>query len=169
MKKFNLHQLSPIESYEHSVHGMARADHKNSATCTDCHGSHNLLRSSERESKLFWQNIPQTCGKCHENIAQTYSRSVHGTAVAEGIKERERALQVIGKTAQLRFREVLESLPESEAKTKGWALTEGDPADKEVYFIERTKSGNRWYHLGSALILGDQIAAVTRPTSRFLR
>lgn len=87
MKKFNLHQLSPIESYEHSVHGMAGSDNKNAATCTDCHGSHNLLRSSDRNSKLFWQNIPQTCGKCHENIAQTYARSVHGTAVAEGVKD----------------------------------------------------------------------------------
>ena len=87
MKKFHLHQLSPIESYEHSVHGMASAENKNAAICTDCHGSHNLLHSSERESKLFWQNIPQTCGKCHENIAQTYARSVHGTAVAGGFKE----------------------------------------------------------------------------------
>lgn len=88
MKKFNLNQLSPIESYEHSVHGMVNeGDGSSAATCTDCHGSHNLLRSSERESKLFWQNIPQTCGKCHENIAQTYSRSIHGTAVADGVKD----------------------------------------------------------------------------------
>ncbi len=87
MKKFNLQQLSPVESYEHSVHGMASADNENAATCTDCHGSHNLLRAADRTSKLFWQNIPKTCGKCHENIAQTYARSVHGTAVADGIKD----------------------------------------------------------------------------------
>ena len=88
MKKFGLHQLAPIESYEHSVHGLANLeDGSTAATCTDCHGSHNLLRSTEPESKLYWKNIPQTCGKCHENIAETYSRSVHGMAVSEGIKD----------------------------------------------------------------------------------
>ncbi len=88
MKKFGLHQLAPIDSYEHSVHGMANLeDGSSAATCTDCHGSHNLLRSTNPKSKLYWQNIPNTCGKCHENIAQTYGRSIHGTAVAEGIKD----------------------------------------------------------------------------------
>jgi cytochrome b subunit of formate dehydrogenase len=88
MKKFNLHQLAPIDSYEHSVHGQANMkDGSTAATCTDCHGSHNLLRSTDPKSKLYWQNIPGTCGKCHENIAQTYSRSVHGVAVTEGIKD----------------------------------------------------------------------------------
>jgi cytochrome b subunit of formate dehydrogenase len=88
MKKFGLHQLAPIESYEHSVHGIAnKQDGSSAATCTDCHGSHNLLKSTNPESKLYWQNIPGTCGKCHENIAETYSRSIHGEAVAEGIKD----------------------------------------------------------------------------------
>ncbi|MCF7817238.1 MAG: cytochrome b/b6 domain-containing protein [Kiritimatiellales bacterium] len=88
MKKFNLTQLAPIDSYEHSVHGMAnKNDGASAATCTDCHGSHNLHRSTDPKSKLFWQNIPNTCGKCHENIAQTYWRSVHGQAVREGVKD----------------------------------------------------------------------------------
>lgn len=88
MKKFGLHQLAPIDSYEHSVHGIANQESGSSAaTCTDCHGSHNLLKSTDPKSKLFWQNIPGTCGKCHENIAQTYSRSIHGKAVSEGIKD----------------------------------------------------------------------------------
>ncbi|MDF7798475.1 cytochrome b/b6 domain-containing protein [Pontiellaceae bacterium B1224] len=88
MKQFNLNQLTPIETYEHSVHGQANTgDGSSAATCTDCHGSHNLLKSTNPNSKLYWQNIPQTCGKCHENIAQTYSRSIHGEAVAEGIKD----------------------------------------------------------------------------------
>jgi cytochrome b subunit of formate dehydrogenase len=88
MKQFGLHQLAPIDSYEHSVHGIANQDSGSSAaTCTDCHGSHNLLKSTEYQSKLHWKNISGTCGKCHENIAQTYSRSVHGTAVREGIKD----------------------------------------------------------------------------------
>lgn len=87
MRKYNLNQLTPIDSYEHSVHGMANKNGSAAATCTDCHGSHNLLRSTDPQSKLYWQNIPATCGKCHENIAQTYSRSIHGQAVKDGVKD----------------------------------------------------------------------------------
>ncbi|MDH3346051.1 MAG: cytochrome c3 family protein [Kiritimatiellaceae bacterium] len=88
MKKFKLHQLKPIHSYENSVHGIAnKNDDSSAATCTDCHGSHNLRKSTDPESKLYWKNIPDTCGRCHENIAETYARSVHGEAVAEGIKD----------------------------------------------------------------------------------
>ncbi len=88
MAKYNLTELTPIDSYEHSVHGIANQGNGSmAATCTDCHGSHNLLKSSNRESKLHWQNIATTCGKCHENIAQTYSRSIHGQAVADGKRD----------------------------------------------------------------------------------
>ncbi len=89
MKKFNLHQLEPISSYENSVHGLAMGRHDGSTApvCTDCHGSHNLLKSTDSKSKLYWQNIPTTCGKCHENIANTYQRSVHGIAVSEGVHD----------------------------------------------------------------------------------
>ncbi len=89
MKQYNLNQLEPITSYENTVHGIAieRHDGTPAPVCTDCHGSHNLLKSTDRNSKLYWQNLPTTCGKCHENIAATYARSVHGEAVAEGIKD----------------------------------------------------------------------------------
>jgi cytochrome b subunit of formate dehydrogenase len=89
MEKFNLRQRSPIVSYEKSVHGIALLEKKelNAAVCTDCHGSHNLHKSTNPASKLNWQNTPNTCGKCHENVEQTYLRSVHGTAVKSGVRD----------------------------------------------------------------------------------
>lgn len=88
MIRYSLEQLAPIDSYEHSVHGLANQENGGlAATCTDCHGSHNLLKSSDPESKLHWQNISSTCGRCHENIAQTYARSIHGEAVADGKRD----------------------------------------------------------------------------------
>jgi len=88
MEKFNLRQHAVVVTYENSVHGIAHSNGViNAAVCTDCHGSHNLHRSTNPQSKLYWQNIPSTCGKCHENVLQTYSRSVHGTAVAQGIRD----------------------------------------------------------------------------------
>jgi cytochrome b subunit of formate dehydrogenase len=29
-------------------------------------------------------NVPETCGKCHENVLKTYERSIHGKAALEG-------------------------------------------------------------------------------------
>ncbi|HVM60983.1 MAG TPA: cytochrome c3 family protein [Verrucomicrobiae bacterium] len=89
MEKFHLSQRSPIVSYENSVHGIALLQKKeiNAAVCTDCHGSHDLHKSTNPSSKLYWQNVPNTCGKCHENVEQTYLRSVHGTAVKSGVRD----------------------------------------------------------------------------------
>lgn len=89
MERFHLRQRSPIVSYEKSVHGIALLAKKelNAAVCTDCHGSHDLHKSTNPASKLNWQNTPNTCGKCHENVAQTYLRSVHGAAVKSGVRD----------------------------------------------------------------------------------
>jgi cytochrome b subunit of formate dehydrogenase len=89
MEKFHLRQRNPIVSYENSVHGIAMLQKKeiNAAVCTDCHGSHDLHKSTNPSSKLYWQNVPNTCGKCHENVEQTYLRSVHGTAVKGGVRD----------------------------------------------------------------------------------
>jgi protein-export membrane protein SecD len=74
-----------------------------------------------------------------------------------GVKDPERALRIIGQTAQLRFREVIQSLPAEEARKQEWQLTEADPPDREVIFRERAKSGDRWYKLGKAEVYGDQV------------
>jgi cytochrome b subunit of formate dehydrogenase len=88
MEKFNLRQRAVVVSYDKSVHGLAHSNGvANAAVCSDCHGTHDLHRSTNPESKLYWQTIPTTCGKCHDNVRQTYSRSIHGTAVAQGVRD----------------------------------------------------------------------------------
>lgn len=88
MARFHLGQAAPVASYAHSVHGLAQAKGATSAAvCTDCHGSHDLHKATNPASKLYWQNIPATCGKCHENIRQTYLRSVHGVATMSGKRD----------------------------------------------------------------------------------
>jgi cytochrome b subunit of formate dehydrogenase len=89
MEKFHLRQRAPVVTYEKSVHGIAlleQGDMK-AAVCTDCHGSHDLHKFTNPASKLYWQNVPTTCGKCHENVDQTYIRSVHGQAVKAGVRD----------------------------------------------------------------------------------
>jgi cytochrome b subunit of formate dehydrogenase len=89
MRRFNLRQDNPIVSYETSVHGIAVIQKKalNAAVCTDCHGSHDLHKSTNASSKLFWRTVPATCGKCHENVQRTYLLSIHGKAVTQGIRD----------------------------------------------------------------------------------
>ena len=89
MEKFDLRQRSPVVTYRQSVHGIALLEKQelNAAVCTDCHGSHDLHKSTNPASKLNWQRVPDTCGKCHENVAQTYGRSVHGVAVKAGVRD----------------------------------------------------------------------------------
>ncbi len=89
MEKFHLRQSNPVGSYERSVHGRALADKQalNAAVCTDCHGSHDLHKSTNTSSKLHWRNVPATCGRCHENVERTYVHSVHGKAVGEGVRD----------------------------------------------------------------------------------
>ena len=46
--------------------------------CTDCHGAHSVFQA--RADKL---KSSQRCGRCHEQIFETYTKSVHGTALVQ--------------------------------------------------------------------------------------
>jgi cytochrome b subunit of formate dehydrogenase len=80
---------TPAFSYQNSVHGKAVAADGTSkaAVCTDCHGAHEILGANEQKSSIFKFNIPQTCGKCHGEVAKVFLTSVHGKAVARGNSE----------------------------------------------------------------------------------
>ena len=79
-----------LESIKQSVHlvALSRGNLK-AATCSDCHGAHDMLPAGDPRAKIFRNNIPGTCGKsgCHENVAGKYSAGIHGTALAEGNKD----------------------------------------------------------------------------------
>ena len=76
------------ESYGASVHGLARkAGHEDAATCVDCHGSHNILPPTSPESPLHFVRQARTCGECHPNEAHDVAVSVHGKAMATGIRD----------------------------------------------------------------------------------
>jgi cytochrome b subunit of formate dehydrogenase len=66
--------------------------------CADCHGRHDILSSSDRHSRVSAENLPTTCGECHENIDLTtkheilygkaiaaFKSSVHGRAITGGV------------------------------------------------------------------------------------
>ncbi len=88
-QKFVMEQvgLSPTTfvNYEESFHGKAvAAGSLKAAVCTDCHGSHEILPPNNPKSSIFQLSVPNTCGKCHDNIKTQFMQSIHGQAVARG-------------------------------------------------------------------------------------
>lgn len=83
-----LPKATMIKSYKNSVHGIAlEKGIENAPTCTDCHGSHSSKASDNPDSPIYKTHIAETCGKCHTEIAEHYSNSVHGEMLSKGVLE----------------------------------------------------------------------------------
>ncbi|HOX25488.1 MAG TPA: cytochrome c3 family protein [Candidatus Krumholzibacteria bacterium] len=76
-----------LAQYQESVHGKADKTQIHAATCTDCHGVHDLQHAQHAESSINHFNLSRTCGKCHSAVADQYQNSIHGQAVAIGIAD----------------------------------------------------------------------------------
>lgn len=75
-----------ISSYENSIHARAmRLGNDAAATCIDCHGSHEMRKGNNPESKVAKKNIAATCGVCHADVLEQYRGSIHGSAFAAGV------------------------------------------------------------------------------------
>ncbi len=85
--KTGIKLVQPIAAYAASVHGRAVAAGEKAATCSSCHGSHDILSADDPRSRVNRKNTPATCGKCHAEVARLFATSVHGQAVARGIRE----------------------------------------------------------------------------------
>ncbi len=57
-----------VKAFTRTAHGRALKEGKSAAaSCTDCHGAHDIRRSSDPASKTALPNIEATCGACHGN------------------------------------------------------------------------------------------------------
>jgi cytochrome b subunit of formate dehydrogenase len=84
---------------EYTIHGRTpHIDDEEIPTCADCHGTHDVLASTEEASKTHPVNLIETCGVCHTNLdlierydiptghpLSTYASSIHGTSVQGGL------------------------------------------------------------------------------------
>lgn len=87
-------------AYEESIHWQKLKEGRSAASCTDCHGVHNILSSNNTNSSTFSANVPGTCAKCHENQSKmqalyygirtdrfdTYKKSYHFKSYMSGGK-----------------------------------------------------------------------------------
>ena len=86
IKRQRVKIANPSELYETSVHYRLIKQHgaTESASCSDCHGAHDLYAKNHPKSKISKFNSPATCSGCHEEIYQEYIESVHGEGLLAG-------------------------------------------------------------------------------------
>ena len=76
------------ETYGASVHGIAaKAGRADAATCQDCHDSHQVVPPTLSASPLHVSHQAETCGACHDQEAKDFALSVHGKALAAGLRD----------------------------------------------------------------------------------
>ena len=81
----NGRSAQPFISYQDSVHGRAVENgSQQAAVCTDCHSAHEILPANNPKSQIYKFNVPNTCGKCHVEVANTFNVSIHGQSIARG-------------------------------------------------------------------------------------
>ncbi len=76
------------DSYNASYHGMAEAVGSNKvASCSSCHGTHNILPASDPQSTINSANLVRTCGQCHTGAGPNFIKgkmhALPGAAVAK--------------------------------------------------------------------------------------
>ncbi len=81
------HNITEVYSqYMDSIHGFALTKDGLlvAATCSGCHGSHDIRKHTDPASKVYRANVPDTCGTCHSGIEATYQNGIHGQLVKAG-------------------------------------------------------------------------------------
>ena len=87
----------PSAQFAASIHGMShKLGASDAATCTSCHGSHEMVPVKQADSPVYKLNLPKTCGTCHDNSTITaeyrmgqskaaghYLDSIHGKALVK--------------------------------------------------------------------------------------
>ncbi len=70
------------EQFTKSIHFTGKPkDGKILPVCNDCHTSHSIARHDAEGFKL---EIVNTCGRCHEDVTETYFQTYHGKVVKLG-------------------------------------------------------------------------------------
>ncbi len=161
VRKYDLPIKNPGVQYENSIHGKLVAEGKIAATCTTCHGVHDIKNRIQPGSKISSFNIPQTCGQCHPKIAKDYEQSIHWIRAKQGIREapvcndchNEHSIHAVNGTDR--------KVEEKKLQEKTCVICHEDPRMTERFGTEGgvTKSYEDSYH-GLAVMRGDMDAAM---------
>ncbi len=86
IRLFGRREMDRVQTYLTSVHGklLHEDPESNAASCNDCHGYHAILPAINSDSPLNVLNIPETCGKCHDEAHENYAKSTHWNSLKRG-------------------------------------------------------------------------------------
>ncbi|MGB9604421.1 MAG: cytochrome b/b6 domain-containing protein [Bryobacteraceae bacterium] len=89
-----------LVSYEASYHGLAaRAGSQTVANCASCHGAHDVLPSSDPNSRVNPRNLAKTCGNCHPGAGTRFALGpvhlVPGVGEPTGVRLARAAYQIL--------------------------------------------------------------------------
>ena len=86
IKKYKIPEANVYRLYMDSIHGRAitKSGLLVSANCSDCHGAHGIKPHTDPTSRIYWKNVPHTCGKCHAGLERVFDGSIHGEALNRG-------------------------------------------------------------------------------------
>ena len=87
-REYQIEFPEAASQYMDSIHGRAllKMGLIVAPSCNDCHGSHNIKRSVDRDSPINHANVAKTCGTCHVKVEAAYNKSIHGQLLAAGDK-----------------------------------------------------------------------------------
>ncbi|MEN8222970.1 MAG: cytochrome b/b6 domain-containing protein [Acidobacteriota bacterium] len=84
LKDHSIYKRNIVTRYKSSVHYQAVNEGKTAASCTDCHGSHNILPSGFKDSGVSRANEANSCMKCHKLEGLAFWDGPHGDALEHG-------------------------------------------------------------------------------------
>lgn len=82
-------QTNILANYSMSIHGrgLVKSGLKVSASCINCHSSHQILPKKDPASSVNPQKIAGTCGECHLGIFEKFKKSIHSAEVSKSDKK----------------------------------------------------------------------------------
>ena len=77
---YNINEHNILENYSQSIHGegLFKKGLTVTATCIDCHNSHQILPHTNSKSSIAPGNIANTCMKCHSRIEDVHVKVIEG-------------------------------------------------------------------------------------------
>ena len=79
------HSDESTESYAASVHGVSEPGKRPAASCSACHGTHEIRKLSEADESDRVMTAQRMCSGCHRSIHTEFLASDHGRAFSAGI------------------------------------------------------------------------------------
>jgi formate dehydrogenase gamma subunit len=160
-EKHDIRISAPVEKFNKGVHGKAlMAGNDGAATCSSCHGSHDLRETFDPKSPVNRLNISSTCGSCHGDVQAQFDASIHGTALAQGVAEAPTCTYCHGEHEILSPQDEASPIAADNLSEKTCAPCHGLPRLNEKYGISEdpVASYRASYH-GLATNRGSKVAA----------